>query len=309
MKNITICVLDKTHTLANELGKKGTQTDLLMTHKKIEDVWYTFIDPIQYPEKIKGVYKALNISNIILINIDEIDKHLGELILAAHSSNKKGILFSNIFSKEDIQSFIEKTNLKNWELVNEIDISKIENLVKELTQEEKNAKQETEISIDQAFPVKGIGAVILGNVLNGEIKVHDTIKLFPSNTIAEVRSIQVHDTDVKQAETGDRVGLALKNVDVEKIKGDELIILKDNNGWELKKDKIEIKFNQDLIKTEIPQVIYLSYLLCEINAKVEKTENNILTIYSEKPFIYKKGVKGFIYQLDKTPRFIGTFEF
>ncbi len=307
MKNITICVLDKTHTLAEELGKKGTKTDLLMTHRKVEDVWYTFIDPVQYPDKIKGIYKALNISDLIILNISELDKHLGELILAAHSSNKKGILFSNIFSKEDIYPLIEKTNLKTWEFVNELDIAKIEELAKETITNEKIEK--TEISIDQAFPVKGIGTVILGNVLEGEIKIHDTIKLFPSNTIAEVKSIQVHDVDVKNAIKGDRVGLALKNIDVNKIKGDELIILKDNDEWQLKKDKIQIKFDQDLIKTEIPQVIYLSYLLCEINAKVEKIENNNLTISSEKPFIYKKSAKGFIYQLDKIPRFIGTFEF
>ena len=306
MKNITICVLDKTHKITEELGKKGTKTDLLMTHRKVENVWYTFIDPIQYPEKIKGVYKALNISNFIIIHITELDKQLGEIILASHSSNKGGIFVSNVFTKEDISNLIEKTNLKNWEVVTELEISKIEEHTKNLI---KQKEDETEISIDQAFPVKGIGTVILGNVLNGEINVHDTIKLFPSNTIAEVRSIQVHDVDVKKAITGDRVGLALKNIDVEKIKGDELIVSKDNKSWELKKDKIQIKINQDLIKLEIPQVIYLSYYLCEINAKVEKIENNILTISSEKPFIYKKRIKGFIYQLDKLPRFIGTFEF
>ncbi len=307
MKNITICVLDKTHKLVNELGKKGTQTDLLMTHRKVDDIWYTFIDPIQYPEKIKGIYKAINISDFIILNVDELDKYLGEMILAAHLSKKKGILFSKIFSKEDIQNLIQKTDLKNWEFINKLDILDIEKLAKKI--EDETLLQETEISIDQAFPVKGIGTVILGNVLNGEIKVHDTIKLFPSNTIAEVRSIQVHDVDHKIATTGDRVGLALKNVDVGKIKGDELIVSKDNKNWKLKKEKIEIEFNQELIKPEIPQIIYLSYLLCDINTKVEKINKNILTVSSEKPFIYKKGIKGFIYQLDKIPRIIGTFKF
>lgn len=304
MNNINICLLDKTHKLSNELGKKSTETDISMTYKKIENTNYNFIDAIQYPEKIKGIYKAINISDFIILNIDELDKYLGELIIISHLSGKKGILFSKTFSKEEIIGFIEKTNLKNWEFITELDIQKIQEQAK---QTEKT--QETEISIDQAFPVKGIGAVILGNVLNGEIKVHDTVKLLPSGINAEVRSIQVHDVDVKSASNGDRVGLALKNIDVEKIKGDELIVLKDNLNWELKKEKIEIEFNQELIKPEIPQLIHLSYLLCNINTKVENINNNILTISSEKPIIYKKGIEGFIYQMDKIPRVLGKFKF
>jgi hypothetical protein len=49
--------------------------------------------------------------------------------------------------------------------------------------------------------------------------------------------------------------------------------------------------------------------LCNINTKVENINNNILTISSEKPIIYKKGIEGFIYQMDKIPRVLGKFKF
>jgi selenocysteine-specific translation elongation factor len=43
------------------------------------------------------------------------------------------------------------------------------------------------------------------------VKVHDELQIYPTQKIAQVKSIQVHDTDVKQAVLANRVGLAVKN--------------------------------------------------------------------------------------------------
>ncbi|MCC7570772.1 hypothetical protein KO465_05485 [Candidatus Micrarchaeota archaeon] len=303
--NTLIAMLDKTHTFSKKFGKRGSETDILMAHKKIEDSWLTFLDPVKYPEKIKGLCRSLNLADMIFLNVDELDKTLGEMILAAHLSEKPGVLFSSIYSKEDISSFIAKTNLKDWKFYD----SETDEILNDLIKKTNNESKELEIAIDQVFPVKGIGVVLLGTVLSGEINVRDTVKLLPSGVLTEVRSIQVHDVDVKTANSGDRVGLSLKNVVVDKIKDDSLLVSKNNMEWQTTENEITIKFNQSLIKNPLPPVVHLSYLLADSVVRIVEQKENQLTVKSENLMIVKKGVKGLVYQPDTVPRVNASFEF
>jgi selenocysteine-specific translation elongation factor len=65
--------------------------------------------------------------------------------------------------------------------------------------------------------VKGVGAVALGVVRRGTLRAHERLHLFPTRKDVEVRSIQVHDVDRKEAECGERVGVSLKGVDAEEL--------------------------------------------------------------------------------------------
>jgi selenocysteine-specific translation elongation factor len=49
------------------------------------------------------------------------------------------------------------------------------------------------------------------------IKKHETLKVLPTEKTAQIRSIQKHDDDAESAITGDRVGLALKNIESEDL--------------------------------------------------------------------------------------------
>ena len=73
------------------------------------------------------------------------------------------------------------------------------------------------VPLDHAFPVKGVGAVALGVVRNGHLTAHEKLRLYPTDKVVEVRSIQVHDVDVRSANTGERVGTALKGVEAEEL--------------------------------------------------------------------------------------------
>ncbi|EQD43290.1 elongation factor Tu domain 2 protein, partial [mine drainage metagenome] len=71
--------------------------------------------------------------------------------------------------------------------------------------------------IDHAFPVKGVGTVALGLVRQGTLRAHEKFRLWPGTKEVEVRSIQVHDVDRKDAGCGERVGLALKGVEPDEV--------------------------------------------------------------------------------------------
>ncbi len=73
------------------------------------------------------------------------------------------------------------------------------------------------VPLDHAFPVKGVGAVALGVVRQGTLHAHERLRLWPTPKVVEVRSIQVHDVDRKEAGCGERVGAALKGVEADEI--------------------------------------------------------------------------------------------
>jgi selenocysteine-specific translation elongation factor len=70
----------------------------------------------------------------------------------------------------------------------------------------------TRVLIDQSFNVTGIGCVVLGVVSQGVLNAKDKMLAYPTKKPLEIRSIQMHDVDVKSSPTGARVGLALKNI-------------------------------------------------------------------------------------------------
>ncbi len=73
------------------------------------------------------------------------------------------------------------------------------------------------VPVDAHFNVKGVGVVVLGFVAQGLIKKHDILKVLPTEKTAQIRSIQKHDDDAESAVSGDRVGLALKNIESEDL--------------------------------------------------------------------------------------------
>ena len=63
----------------------------------------------------------------------------------------------------------------------------------------------------------------LGKVLSGKITQYDKIQHYPSEIEAMVKSIQMHDDDVKESISPARVGLSLKNIKHDEItRGDVL---------------------------------------------------------------------------------------
>jgi selenocysteine-specific elongation factor len=67
----------------------------------------------------------------------------------------------------------------------------------------------TRLYVDRAFSLPGIGTVATGTLWAGRIAAGDLLRLEPAGRIVRVRSVQVHDTDVEEAEPGQRVALNL----------------------------------------------------------------------------------------------------
>lgn len=77
--------------------------------------------------------------------------------------------------------------------------------------------------VDRSFTVAGAGTVVTGSLLEGSLKLGDTVEIYPSGARPRVRSLQRHETAVEVAEPGNRIAVGLSGLAREEVsRGDML---------------------------------------------------------------------------------------
>ena len=237
MRSVNFVVLGE-QTIANDFGKKGTVTDLTVYDRKESDIIRTWVVPNGFPEKIQPLLQAINIAEYVIFYVASLDRYTGEQIIALDMLNKKNGVLSHSYEVDEnrLHSMIKGTVLQNYKKIDSSNIK--EELVKLPPVSNDGPAQ---IVIDHSFDVKGVGTVVLGKVLQGTINQYDNLKHLPSGTDVMVKSIQMHDDDVKQAVCPARVGLSLKGIKPDEVgRGD---IITSDESFEIK-NELEIDFKQ-----------------------------------------------------------------
>ena len=237
MRSINFVVLGE-QTIANDFGKKGTVTDLTVYDRKESDIIRTWVVPNGFPEKIQPLLQAINISEYVIFYVASLDRYTGEQILALDMLKKKDGIISHSYEVDEnrLNSMIKGTVLQNYKKINSPDIKE------ELTKLPPILNDgSVQIVVDHCFDVKGVGTVVLGKVLQGTVNQYDNLKHLPSGVDVMVKSIQMHDDDVKQAVCPARVGLSLKGIKPDEVgRGD---IIASGESLEVKSE-FEIDFKQ-----------------------------------------------------------------
>ena len=237
MRSVNFVVLGE-QTIANDFGKKGTVTDLTVYDRKESDIIRTWVVPNGFPEKIQPLLQAINIAEYVIFYVASLDRYTGEQIIALDMLNKKNGILSHSYEVDEnrLHSMIKGTMLQNYRKIDSPNIK--EELIKLPPVSNDGPAQ---IVIDHSFDVKGVGTVVLGKVLQGTINQYDNLKHLPSGTDVMLKSIQMHDDDVKQAVCPARVGLSLKGIKPDEVgRGD---IITSDESFEIKHE-LEIDFNQ-----------------------------------------------------------------
>ncbi|MEM2767611.1 MAG: selenocysteine-specific translation elongation factor [Candidatus Bathyarchaeia archaeon] len=65
---------------------------------------------------------------------------------------------------------------------------------------------------DHAFHLKGVGTVVTGTIVRGKVHVGDEVELQPVGKKGKVKSIQTFGESLKEAQAGDRVGIAVSEI-------------------------------------------------------------------------------------------------
>jgi selenocysteine-specific translation elongation factor len=321
MGNITVALLGALD-YGNSLGKKGTSTDITFYNIKKGEDTVTLIEPTRYPERLAPLFYAVSLSKEAIIVVDQLDATFGEsLVMLQCADIKSGcIILRNYIPKEKIVPLIKGTSLEQFEFLNDDPNYLREKLLVEASKQkhaEAPVGQQSvgTVPVDHSFNVKGVGVVVLGVVTNGIIQKHEVLNVLPSGKTAQVRSIQKHDDEFDVAGEGDRVGLALKNVEVEDL--DRGAVLTNDPSI---KTSSKMEAHATLVKywqTPIKQgmVMHVGHWTQFITAKVEAVVDTgdpkkpTLTLTLDKPLVYRPKDKAVLMYLEGAKlRVAGTVE-
>jgi len=166
-----------------------------------------------------NIIETLNIKKaIIALNkIDLVDEELAEL------------------AKLEVMEWLEDTPYQDSPIIgvssttgqglDEL-IAEIDKMIPQI--EEKEKGHFFRMFVDRIFTVKGIGSVVTGSVLNGEIKVGQDLFLLPGNKQKlRIRSIEKHGETVDAVVSGDRAAFNLSGLKTEDFKRGMLLTNKD----------------------------------------------------------------------------------
>jgi selenocysteine-specific translation elongation factor len=223
MSNLTVAVLAPPD-YSKDLGKKGTTSDITFYNLKKGDATVTFIEPTRYPEKLSSLFYAVSLADRVILVVNEINAAFGECVLMLQCADKAAgyLILKNYISPDQIAPLIKGTVLEHYEVLEEDMVGLREKMLEISVRQTAHQKaHETAgngvVPVDAHFNVKGVGVVVLGSVAQGMIRKHETLKVLPTTKTAQIRSIQKHDEDADTAIRGDRVGLALKNIESEDL--------------------------------------------------------------------------------------------
>ena len=74
------------------------------------------------------------------------------------------------------------------------------------------------MSVDRSFSIKGFGTVITGTSQGKDLKVGDSLQIYPGDRVAKIRGIQNHGISVETLSSGNRCAINLAGIDKEDIK-------------------------------------------------------------------------------------------
>jgi len=310
MSNLTVAVLAPPD-YARDLGKKGTTSDITFYNLKKGDATVTFVEPTRYPEKLSSLFYSVAMADRVILVVSGIDATFGECVLMIQCAGKsKGsLILKNYITPDQIAPLVLGTVLEHYDVIEE-DMVGIREKMLEIAVKQTAHRKAHEgtgkgvVPIDAHFNVKGVGVVALGSVVQGSIRKHDTVMVLPTDKSAQIRSIQKHDDDAETAVTGDRVGLALKNIDAEDL--DRGYVLSTDPSL---KHATTITGKAQLVKywpapLKEGMVIYAGHWMQFLPARLEKAvaENDwrmpVLTLSMEKALVFPPGARVVLHYLE-----------
>ena len=320
--------------LAKSIAKATDQRDVhTYVHKEYQDEVakiISIIRPARYPERLRPLLNAISAGRVGIIEVNSVDAALGEVLVAfASSSINLGLVVINPsndewIDEEMVKKMLAQAGLSKWKFIAN-DGVEIRNALYQLMEEVEqelvdSAASQLVVSIDQYFNVKGIGLVAIGYVQSGTINVHDELHILPAKASGNTKSLQVMDDDVKQAKSGDRVGIAIRGAKDDSLNNGSIIVKpavddkKTNTHIPL--SVIEHKLSELSIKQSPFQkrilaegdVIHISVDLQFTVGRVKSVNNTKVQVEWESPVYIRRDnpASAIIAQLDSKPRIIGS---
>jgi selenocysteine-specific translation elongation factor len=208
-------------SIGKELGKKGTASDLTLFNTVRDGHAVTLVEPTQFPEKFPPLLTALAMADQVLLVVPELTRPVAETIATVDAVDLPTTVVTGPgVGEPELDRALKGSRLEAAER-RPLDLPHLRDLIDGWTAA--RVEGPVRVPIDHAFPVKGVGAVALGVVRRGMLQAHERLRLWPTPKYVEIRSIQVHDIDRKEAGGGERVGVALRGVEADELERGQVL--------------------------------------------------------------------------------------
>jgi selenocysteine-specific translation elongation factor len=284
MKHLTIGIFHD-ETLGRELGKKGTESDILMYNRKTDDCIYTFMAPVGDKITVKSQI-ALCIDAAIVV-CQEMTPEVGETILLLDAAGiKNGMIVIPPFSEQHrVSEMIMGTSLASFSILERnipLILSKLESF-----SSTQNIESTTVVVVDHSFSVKGVGEVILGFVKQGVVHKHDKLVVLPNNKEVIVRSIQMQDKEFEEAAAGSRVGLSIKDATIDDLSRGAMLCAPQAA---FTASTVSLSFMKNRYYPALREGLFHLIVGMQMTpATIVQTHNGTLSLRTEKQIGYRKG--------------------
>lgn len=202
---------------------------------------FTFVDCPGHAKLIKTIIGGANIMDIMILVVDiqkGIQMQTSECLVIGEITCKRMIVVLNKIdllekgaSDGKIEKFIKKfkefLQKSRFTLMEFIAVSALRNdnidglrqlLIKHAFVPERPHRLEPFLfAIDHCFLIKGHGAVCTGTVLQGTIKLNDTVEIPQLSETKKIKSIQVFRKPAQMAAQGDRCGICITQFNTQLI--------------------------------------------------------------------------------------------
>ena len=283
MKHLTVGVFHD-DTVGRELGKKeGTESDIVMFNRKMDEHIFTFMSPLD--DKLSAKSQIISSIDAAVVTFAERTRELGETIVMLDSFDvSKGIAVTSFYATPDQITAITKDTSPASFIIGKRDPGNMLQVLKSFDLE-RDTTSSALVMVDHSFSVKGVGEVILGFVKKGIVRKYDELTLLPANKRVIVRSIQMQDEDFDEAEAGSRVGLAIKGATVEEMKRGSVICASDSvkTSTTVKLSFKKSPFYSDDVREG---AFHATAGMQTVPITITEKSETSLVIESEKPIIY-----------------------
>ena len=312
--------------LARKLAKSNDVRDIesyvYKEDREGETCVLSLLRPLRHPERLRPLLSVLNVAEVGVVEINNVDAALGEILVSFGAAGvERGMAIinpseGNWVDSEQVNMILSQAGLETWKLYESVPES--HDIREELYQHmdvigSKINSTKMVLPVDQHFNVKGVGLVAIGYVQSGTVSKHDEVLILPANETGVVRSLQVMDDDVDSAVTGDRVGVALRNLREEALHRGCMIIHPESQSL-IRHDNSKIRMkNAPFQKRQLANedVIHAAVDLQFVVGRIKQVDGEIISVEWESPlWIRAEGSPEIlITQLDAMPmRIIGRVE-
>jgi selenocysteine-specific translation elongation factor len=269
--------------LGRELGKKDTESDIVMSNRKVDQSIIIFMSPVE--DKLSAKSQIISSIDAAIVAFTGMTRELGETIVMLDSLGiSDGIALSSLYATpEQIAAITKDTSLESL-IIGKREPIKILEVVKNFNPQ-RDTTSSPIVVVDHSFSVRGVGEVLLGFVRKGIVRKYDKLTLFPANKEVIVRSIQIQDEDYEEAEAGTRVGLAVKGATVDDMKRGTVLCAQ---GSVKSETKLKLSFKKSHFYSEqIRQgPFHATVGMQTIPIAITETTATSIAIESERPIAY-----------------------